>query len=126
MGPFRALTDDEVSAMFAYLRSVPPIRNKVPSPEPYAVASADRGKQIYYAYACNTCHGDTGLGRYDLRKNPEDYPTDEALVAYIKHPERAKPGIAMPTWDGVIHEDEYAPLVAYVRSLAKGWAKPPS
>jgi hypothetical protein len=25
----------------------------------------------------------------------------------------------MPTWDGVIKEDEYAPLAAYVRSLAK-------
>jgi hypothetical protein len=24
----------------------------------------------------------------------------------------------MPTWDGVIQEDEYAPLVAYVRKLA--------
>jgi hypothetical protein len=25
----------------------------------------------------------------------------------------------MPTWDGVIGEDEYAPLAAYVRSLAE-------
>jgi hypothetical protein len=24
----------------------------------------------------------------------------------------------MPTWDGVIREDEYAPLAGYVRSLA--------
>ena len=39
-------------------------------------------------------------------------------VAYIKHPERTKPGIEMPTWDGVIGEDEYAPLATYVRSLA--------
>jgi hypothetical protein len=21
----------------------------------------DRGKQVYYAYGCNGCHGDTGL-----------------------------------------------------------------
>jgi hypothetical protein len=25
----------------------------------------------------------------------------------------------MPTWDGVIEEEEYAPLVAHVRSLAR-------
>jgi mono/diheme cytochrome c family protein len=119
MAPYRSVTDDEVKAMFAYLRTVPQIHNKVPSPEPYAVTSADRGQQLYYTYACNSCHGDTGLGRYDLRKGPEHYPTDEALIAYLKHPEQAKPGIAMPTWDGVIQEDDYAPLVAYVRSLAK-------
>ncbi len=29
----------------------------------------------------------------------------------------------MPTWDGVIQEEEYAPLASYVRSLAA--ASPP-
>jgi hypothetical protein len=28
----------------------------------------------------------------------------------------------MPTWDGVIEEHEYAPLVAQVRALAAGGA----
>ena len=118
MVPYRILEDDDVSAIFAYLRSVPAIVNAVPAPETYVVSSADRGKQVYYTYGCNGCHGDTGVGQYDLRKGPANYPTDEQLIAYIKHPERAKPGIAMPTWDGVIHEDEYPPLAAYVRSLA--------
>jgi hypothetical protein len=27
------------------------------------------------------------------------------------------PGIKMPTWDGVIQDDEYAPLVRYVKTL---------
>jgi hypothetical protein len=40
------------------------------------------------------------------------------MIACIKHPERVKAGIAMPTWDGVIQEDEYPPLVAHVRTLA--------
>ena len=94
-----------------------PIRNKVAPPETYVV-SGDRGKQVYYAYGCNGCHGDTGNGQYDLRKGPAKYPTDDELVAWIRHPERLRPGIVMPTWDGVIKEEEYAPLVAYVRSLA--------
>jgi len=123
MVPYRILDDDEVSAIFAYLRSVPPLVNKVPLPETYVVSSADRGKQVYYVYGCNGCHGDTGVGQYDLRKGPANYPTDEQLIAYIKHPERAKPGIAMPTWNGVIQEEEYAPLAAYVRSLARAAAQ---
>jgi mono/diheme cytochrome c family protein len=118
MVPYRILEDHEVAAIFAYLRTVPALRNAVPPAEPYDVPAGDRGKQVFYKYRCNGCHGDSGLGQYDLRQGPAHYPTDDALVAYVKHPERAKPGIAMPTWDGVIQEDEYAPLAAYVRTLA--------
>jgi mono/diheme cytochrome c family protein/cytochrome c553 len=117
MVPYRPLADEEADAILAYLRTVPPIRNQVKPPETYVV-SGDRGKQIYYAYGCNGCHGDSGLGQYDLRKGPAKYATDDELIAWIKHPERLRPGIAMPTWDGVIQEEEYAPLVSYVRSLA--------
>jgi hypothetical protein len=117
MVPYRPLADEEADAIFAYLRTVPAIHNPVKPPETYVV-SGDRGKQVYYAYGCNGCHGDNGLGQYDLRKGAAKYPTDDELIAWIKHPERLRPGIAMPTWDGVIEEEEYAPLVAYVRSLA--------
>jgi mono/diheme cytochrome c family protein len=118
MVPFRILDDEEVSAIFAYLRTVPAVRNAVPAPEAYVTDATDRGKQIFYKYGCNGCHGDSGLGQFDLRQGSARHPTDEALVAYIKHPERTRPGIAMPTWDGVIAEDEYAPLARYVRALA--------
>ena len=118
MVPFRPLTDEEMDAIFAYLRTVPAIRNKVVPPELYAV-SGDRGKEVYYAYGCNGCHGDGGKGQYDLRQGPAKYPTDDELIAWIKHPERLQPGIVMPTWDGVIKEEDYAPLAAYVRSLVR-------
>jgi mono/diheme cytochrome c family protein len=118
MVPYRPLADEEMDAIFAYLRTVPAIRKKVMPPEPYAVSGA-RGKQAYYEYGCNGCHGDGGKGQYDLRQGPPRYPTDDELIAWIKHPERLRPGIAMPTWDGVIKEEDYAPLVAYVRSLAR-------
>jgi mono/diheme cytochrome c family protein len=123
MVPFRPLEDSEVDALYAYLRTIPAIKNKVKPPEAYAIAPGDEGKRVYYAYGCNGCHGDTGHGQYDLRKGPAKYPTDDELIAWIKHPERLRPGIAMPTWDGVIKEEEYAPLAAYVRSLAR--ANPP-
>jgi mono/diheme cytochrome c family protein len=118
MVPYRPLTDEEADAIFAYLRSVPPVHNPVKAPEAYVVAG-DQGKQAYYAYGCNGCHGDTGQGLYDLCKGTEKYPTDDELIAWIRHPERLRPGIAMPTWDGVIKEEEYVPLAAYVRSLAR-------
>ena len=124
MTPYRPLADEEADAIYAYLRTVPAISNRVPAPEAYVV-SGDRGKQVYYASGCNGCHGDTGLGQYDLRKCSEKFPTDDELIAWIKHPERLRPGIVMPTWDGVIKDEDYAPLVAYVRTLARAAPAPP-
>ena len=123
MLPYPELSDDEARAIFAYLRTVPPIRNAVPRPVAASVDGADAGRAAYYRYACNSCHGDTGVGLYDLRKGAKDFPTDDALIAYIRHPEIAKPGVKMPTWDGVIAEGDYAPLAAHVRALAAAGAK---
>lgn len=119
MQPYRPLLDEEVEAIYVYLRSIPPVHNPVQRAQADVVETADAGKKVYYKYGCNSCHGDTGLGQYDLRKCSTKYPTDEALIAWIKHPEKIRPGIVMPTWDGVIEEAEYAPLAGYVRSLAK-------
>ncbi len=114
------LTDDEIGAIWAYLRTVPPIATHWPPPAPEGpVESADGGHAVFRKYGCTSCHGDDGAGRYDLRKAAARYPTDAALIAYIKHPERTRPGIAMPTWDGTIEEAEYAPLARFVRSLSQ-------
>lgn len=123
MMPFPELSDEEARAIFAYLRTVPPIKNKVPRRAVPAVAGADLGRAAYYRYGCNGCHGDSGLGLYDLRKGAKDFPTDDELIAYIRHPEIKKPGVKMPTWDGVIAEGDYAPLAAHVRGLGAASAK---
>ena len=118
MVPFRILDDREVGAIFPCLRTVPALSNA--ASEAYVIEATDRGQQIDYKYGCNGCHGDTGPGPFDLRKGSANHPTDDGLVADIERPERTRPGIAMPTWDGVIAEDEYGPLAAYVRTPAAG------
>lgn len=117
MVPYPEVTEAEAKAIFAYLHTVPPIRNPIHRPEETVVTGADAGRAAYYRYGCNSCHGDTGNGLYDLRKAATELPTDDALVAFIKHPESFKPGVKMPTWDGVIADEDYPPLVAYVRKL---------
>lgn len=119
MQPYPELSDEEAAAIYAYLKTVPPLRNPRKISESYTVAgSASKGKEVYYKYSCNTCHGDTGVGLYDLRQGPRKYLTNTELVAFIRNPEKAVPGTKMPTWDEVIAEDEYEPLAEYVRSLA--------
>ena len=117
MLPFPELTDDDARAIFAYLRTVPPIVNAVARAATITPAGADAGRAAYYRYGCNGCHGDTGVGVYDLRKGAKDFATDDELIAYIRHPEIRKPGVKMPTWDGVIAEADYPPLAAYARQL---------
>ena len=123
MVPYPELRDDDARAIYAYLRTVPPIKNAVSRTAVITPVGADAGRAAYYRYGCNGCHGDTGIGLYDLRKGAADFATDGELIAYIRHPEIRKPGVKMPTWDGVIAEADYAPLAAYARRL--GAASPP-
>jgi mono/diheme cytochrome c family protein len=124
MMPFPELTDHDARAIYAYLRTVPPIKNAVSRTSAITPTGADSGRAAYYHYGCNGCHGDTGLGLYDLRKGASDFATDGELIAYIRHPEVRKPGVKMPTWDGVIAETDYAPLAAYARRLGAALLPP--
>jgi mono/diheme cytochrome c family protein len=117
MVPFPELSDAEARSIYAYLRTVPPIKNAVARTPPTDHTGGDAGRAAFYRYGCNSCHGDSGVGLYDLRKGATDFPTDEEMIAYIRHPEVKKPGVKMPTWDGVIAEVDYPPLAAYVRQL---------
>jgi cytochrome c2 len=92
-------------------------------PAPAAVAMS--GEAIFRSYQCTSCHGDKGLGVCDLRSAGTDYRTDADLAAFIREPSRFVPGTKMPTWNGVLRDADYPPLIAYVRSLQNpGDAKP--
>jgi mono/diheme cytochrome c family protein len=116
------LSDEEISTLYAYLRTVPPINHKVPKSDVLSagdVATAPTGKSVYYKYSCYSCHGETGIGSCDLREADKKYPNNDSLIAWIRNPSQYKPDSKMPTWNGVIQENEYAPLAEYVRFLGK-------
>jgi mono/diheme cytochrome c family protein len=112
------IDDEEAAAIWAYLRTVPALRNPLPPPPALPPETqADAGSAVYYKYGCNVCHGADGSAPHDLRRARDRFPTDGALTDWIRHPERTRPGISRPTWDGMIEEHEYAPLVRFVRAL---------
>jgi mono/diheme cytochrome c family protein len=124
MEPRPELDDEEAAAIYAYLRTIPKIKNPVRRPAvSVAIADASPGKELYQRYGCNTCHGDSGKGAVgDLRRANETYPADTDLRRWIDEAPSIKPNTRMPGWKGVIKDDDYAPLIAYVRvlSAAKG------
>lgn len=114
---FPDLSDVEVRAVWAYLKTLPELRNAVPRDLDEVVASATRGEQIYRRHQCTSCHGDEGRGMCDLRQARERYPTESSLIAFLRDPGAFVPGTKMPSFDGVVAEDEWAPLVAHIRQL---------
>ncbi len=119
MAPMPELSEAEVGAMYAYLRTVPEIDRAVPRRERPSLAARNEGQEQYYHYGCYACHGDDGLGIADLRKASTKYPTDAELRRWIEDPSAVKPGTKMPTWRGVIQDEHYQPLMAYIRHLGE-------
>ncbi len=118
MMPTPELTEEEVSTIYAYLRSIPKIANKVDrGAAPVLAANADEGNKIFHKYQCFTCHGETGVGIADLRRATVNYPSDEKLLAWIRNAPSIKPDTKMPQWEGVIADAEFTPLLAYVKAL---------
>lgn len=120
MEPYSALEDWEVKAIYAYLQTVPTIHHQVNRTEAEMVtASADAGSVVFHKYGCYSCHGETGVGVCDLRGADKKYPDDSSLVAWIRDPSKTVADSKMPTWNGVIQENEYPALCSYVRELGR-------
>lgn len=113
------LTEEDAAALYAYLKTVPKLRNPVARPEHRTVAEASEGKRLYHKYGCAACHGETGVGLADLRLAAQHYPNDKDLATWIRNPKLIKPGVKMPTWEGIIPDAEYPVLIAYVKELGK-------
>lgn len=133
MGAKPEIDDAEADAIYAYLRSIPIIRNEVPRPSAPGSegpsekatsvgaegASSSLGKAAYDRYGCSSCHGDTGLGNLgDLRSANTNFPTDAELRRWIDEAPKLKPNTKMPGWKGLIRDEDYPPLLAYVRKLS--------
>lgn len=126
MLPKPELTQDEAAAIYAYLRTIPKLNNRVVSPVEQAAAASEPGKRLYSQYGCNGCHGNKGEGTTgvpDLNHVNDHFPDDATLRAWIESPQTTKPETKMPTWKGIIKDEDYAPLIGYLRSLNTGDGK---
>jgi mono/diheme cytochrome c family protein len=121
MAPYVELSEPEVLAVLAYLRTVPAIRSERVAREErpdIGRAPSDHGHALYAMYGCRACHGDLGVGMGDLRHAAEHFPDDAAIEAWIRHPSRLRPGTKMPDFDGIIRPEDFPALIKHVRSLA--------
>jgi mono/diheme cytochrome c family protein len=114
------LTDEEASAIWAYLQTVPKLKTaRKKSEEINLAANATEGQKLYYKYGCQSCHGDAGTGQCDLRQAHQKYSSNADLKKWIEDPSQFVKDSKMPTWKDLIKEEEYGPLMEYVRQLGE-------
>jgi len=116
MVPFRTLDETEARAVFAYLRTLPPVHNAIPRP-PAAPAPAGGGADaLFVSLGCVACHGEGAAFREKLR--PAAGQPLEEIARRILHPEAFNPRSLMPTFAGRIDEAQAHALAGYVRAEA--------
>jgi mono/diheme cytochrome c family protein len=121
MTPRVELTDEEAGTIYAYLRTLQPVKHAISRPVASPPSAAEPGQKLYVTYGCSACHGKDGKGKgnADLTVANAKYPNDADLRDWIDNAPSNKPGTRMPAWKGVIKEEDYDPLMAYVRTLSK-------
>jgi mono/diheme cytochrome c family protein len=121
MTPRVELTDEEAGTIYAYLRTLKPVKHAISRPVTSPPATGSPGEKLYFSYGCAGCHAKDGKGKgnADLTAANAKYPNDAALRDWIDNAPDKKPGTRMPAWKGVIKEEDYDPLMAYVRTLSK-------
>jgi cytochrome c oxidase subunit II len=101
---------------------------KQPAPQPQD-ATAQRGRQVFQASSCAMCHAITGVDFAGAQRGPDLTHvgsrqtlasgalrnTREDMAAWIRDPQRFKPGTAMPATP--LSQPDLDAVVAYLGSL---------
>lgn len=142
MWSWRSMPVDEIWQLVMLVKSFSPKFQSDPATEVLAIPPAPpstpdaivRGKKVWDAMQCATCHGDDGRGWGPAAKTSKD---DQGRPSYPFNLTRAAnyrigaapadqyrtlftglDGTAMPSYSGAMSEDEAWDLVHFVRSLA--------
>ncbi|AKF08239.1 c-type cytochrome [Sandaracinus amylolyticus] len=117
---FRGLGDDEVEALFVYLRSVPALDGEVPATQPVRTPrpGARAPEQLFVELGCPGCHAPGARYHAQLEQARGEDP--EALARWIQHPEALQPGTPMPTYGALLSD---ADALALARWVSEGAAR---
>ncbi|MBI4427705.1 MAG: c-type cytochrome [Ignavibacteriales bacterium] len=114
--------DDDLRAVFQYLKSVPPVRKLIPPVEFGKIFSEGRGivlgAAVFDTY-CKSCHGEAGKGAPPTKlvlaeiANTIDDATLEKFIV------QGQSSLRMPGFGKTLSRDQLSDLVAYIRTLNK-------
>lgn len=121
MPTWRMIDDVEMAAMYAYLMGrAPNDKPNKPSalPRPKAPAPEEKPEEIFAKMGCVTCHAD-GAPYAAKLKQAHGKPVEE-VAAWIRNPEKSKPGTQMPTFEHLLDEQQALSLAEWVQAKVAG------
>lgn len=114
--------EDDLRAVYRYLRTVPVQKNRVPAveymPEIASGSGATRGEALFKVY-CAACHGENGKGAAPTTvalAQAAGSLDDAALQGFIAN---GLPGTRMPAFGKTLSQEQIADLIAFVRTWRK-------
>lgn len=119
---YKFLTEDDLRAVYVYLRSVPPMRREVPPPGSSAELMQARGTArgaLLFRARCRECHGNEGAGAVPTNvKLAEVAPSFEGndLREFIAS---GQMNLKMPFFGKTLTQEELNDIVAYIRTWGK-------
>lgn len=126
------ISERQVSYLVAYIRAgLPDVPGATPIPITRGHGLVVTGSELYERYGCINCHGPNGLGGVPNPASPdetipplsgkafrEEY-TDADIIDIIRGGSviGKAPIVSMPHWGGIIPNEDYKALVAYLKTL---------
>lgn len=111
--------EDDLRAVWQYLRSLKPINHEVPAPKLTGAAAngrgPTRGEGLFKVY-CIMCHGESGSGgpfTTIALKEAASGMDDTTLSEFISE---GLPGTSMPSFEKTLNNEQIADLVAFIRT----------
>jgi mono/diheme cytochrome c family protein len=119
---YKFLSEDDLRAIYVYLRSLSPLRRSVPLPGFSADLIQARGESrgaLLFRARCRACHGDGGAGAVPTNVKLAEVASsfeDNDLRDFIAS---GQMNLKMPAFGKTLTRDELGDLVAYIRSWEK-------
>jgi mono/diheme cytochrome c family protein len=119
---YKFLADDDLRAVYVFLRSLSPIRHDVPpvedSPELKRATGAAKG-ELLFAARCRACHGKEGAGAVPTNVKLAEVAAsmeDGDLRDFIAS---GQPNLKMPGFGKTLTREELNDIVAYIRTWGR-------
>ena len=129
MPRYAALTEGELTALYAYFETLPAAATAPARPEPYKVVPqiVDPGRHEFERLGCPSCHAAEPEGAFGLGDVVKKYPDDAELAAYVSDPRLVDVNAWMPAFGHLIDDDQMASLIEYLRRRVEQgpYAPPP-
>jgi mono/diheme cytochrome c family protein len=109
MPRMRQLDDVEVAAIYAYLRTVAPVKNAIARP---AAPSGSTPAELFARLGCPSCHGEGAPHRDKLRQASGKSRAE--VAAWIRNPQRFRPDTQMPTYAEIVDDAQAATLADWL------------